>query len=466
MAETEDIPFKVIVIGGGITGLSAAWYLQTLSDLPIEVTLIEAGPVLGGKMITKTIAAEGGDLIIDAGPESFVTRKPEAWELAVELGLADEIINPGSETRNMYVLDSGQPKKIPLSPPAFITSDLLTTKGKLRMLIEPIIPPRLDGEDESLASFVTRRLGREALDKMIGPVLAGIYNTNPETQSILTTSPVMREMESDHGGLFKGALARMLARRKADPDETRPPQFITFESGAQAMVDALETQLTAKVLTGTQATGLTRNGSGYFVELFNQPPIKADAVILATPANQASELLFRIDEEAAAMLSKIKHENIGTATLAYHSEELDLPYEINGLMIPRREERRIDAITWTSNKPMTRGPEGLEIIRVFYGGGDPSVVTMEEDEIIAVIREELKDILGIEASPAHMAVFGWPDSFPQAFVGHLDLVDEIDSMLPEGIYTAGSSYRGIGVPDCIRQGKAAALKVIDSLNTD
>lgn len=464
MPKTGETPYKVIVIGGGITGLSAAWYLQTLSEGQIEITVIEANPYLGGKMITKKITVEDGDLIIDAGPESFVTRKPEAWELAVELGLKDEIINPGSETRNMYVLDSGKPKKIPLSPPAFITSDLLSTKGKLRMMIEPIIPPRMDGKDESLTSFVTRRLGQEALDKMIGPVLAGIYNTNPDTQSILTTSPVMREMESEHGGLFKGAFNRMLARRKADPDVQRPPQFITFESGAQAMVDALETQLEAKILTNTQATGLTRNGSRYFVELFNQPPLKANAVILTTPANQASKLLFRIDEEAAGMLGKIKHENIGTATLAYKRADLNLPYEINGLMIPRREKRRIDAITWTSNKPMTRGPEDYDILRVFFGGGGPSVVTMNDDEIIGVIRSELKEILGIEAAPVETAVFGWPDSFPQAFVGHLDLVDKIETMLPEGIFTAGSSYRGIGVPDCIRQGKAAAQKVIDKLN--
>ena len=218
MPNPEENTIKIIVIGGGITGLSAAWYLQTLSDQQIEITLIEADQALGGKMITRRITSESGDFIIDAGPESFVTRKPEAWQLALELGLEDEVINPGSETRNMYVLDAGVPKKIPLSPPAFITSDLLSLGGKLRMMIEPIIPARTDDGDESLADFVTRRLGQEALEKMIGPVLAGIYNTNPETQSIMTTSPVMREMEKDHGGLFKGALARMQKRRKAAPD--------------------------------------------------------------------------------------------------------------------------------------------------------------------------------------------------------------------------------------------------------
>lgn len=463
MPKTEKNTTKVIIIGGGITGLSAAWYLQTRSDAPIEITLIEADEMLGGKMLTRRITSESGDFIIDAGPESFVTRKPEAWELALELGLEEEIINPGSETRNMYVLDAGEPKKIPLSPPAFITSDLLSTKGKLRMLIEPIIPARTDDQDESLADFVNRRLGEEALEKMIGPVLAGIYNTDPKTQSIMTTSPVMREMEKEHGGLFKGALARMRARRKTKPDPATPkrPQFMTFESGAQKMVDALKAKLEAEVLTGTQVTGLSKNGTGYWVEHADQPPRFADAVILATPANQASQLLARIDRDAAELIGRIDHQNIGTATLIFDSKAINLDYTINGLMIPRREQRRIDAITWTSNKPMPRGPEGFEMLRVFFGGGDPEVVTLPEDEIIGVIREELAELLGIEAEPVHTAVFTWPDSFPQAAVGHLELVDEIEAHLPDGIITAGSSYRGIGIPDCIRQGKAAAENALN-----
>ena len=454
---------KVIVIGGGITGLSAAWYLQTQSHEPLEITLIEADHVLGGKMITRRITSDYGDFIVDAGPESFVTRKPEAWHLALELGLEDEVINPGSETRNMYVLDAGNPKKIPLSPPAFITSDLLSTKGKLRMMIEPIIPARTDDEDESLADFVTRRLGQEALDKMIGPVLAGIYNTDPNTQSIMTTSPVMREMEKEHGGLFKGALTRMRARckTKADAETPNRPQFMTFESGAQKMVDALAVKLEAEILTGAPVTGLSKNGTGYWVELSDQPPRYADAVILATPGNQASQLLARINRETAELIGRIEHQNIGTATLIFNSNQINLDYTINGLMIPRREKRRIDAITWTSNKPMPRGPEGFEMLRVFFGGGDPEVVTLPENEIIRVIREELAELLGIEAEPIHTAVFTWPASFPQAAVGHLALVDEIDAQLPEGIITAGSSYRGIGVPDCIRQGKEAAEKTLD-----
>jgi oxygen-dependent protoporphyrinogen oxidase len=463
MSEPGNKPNNIVVIGGGITGLSACWYLQTRSEEPLDITLIESSQVLGGKMVTKKISKNGNNFIIDAGPESFVTRKPEAWELALELGLEDQIIDPGSETRNMYVLDGGVPKKIPLSPPAFITSDLLSFGGKLRMLLEPFIPARRDDEDESLADFVSRRLGEEALEKMIGPVLAGIYNTDPVTQSIMATSPVMREMEKEHGGLFKGAFARIRARKKQSSESPRRPQFMTFKDGAQVMVDALDEQLAIQLLRGTQAVGINNNGTGYTIEFENHDPLLADAVILATPGNVASKLLSQVDSEAASLIGEIEQKNIGTATLILPSDQIEMPFEINGLMIPRRENRRIDAITWTTNKPIPRGPEGYEMVRVFFGG-DSSVVTLPEDEIIETILAELKDILGITATPMKTAVFCWPETFPQANVGHLNLVDEIEAQLPEGVYVAGNSYRGIGIPDCIRQGRDAAQKAIRFLN--
>lgn len=463
MPNTPAEKKSIIVVGGGITGLSAAWHLQSHAGERLEITLIEATPSLGGKMRTRTLKEGDETFIIDAGPESFVTRKPEAWELAHELGIAEQVVDPGSETKNMYVLDAGTVKKIPLSPPAFIKSDLLSLRGKARMILEPVIPAKRDDEDESLASFVTRRLGREALDKMLGPVLAGIYNTNPETQSIMTTSPVMREMEKEYGGLFKGALGRMRAKRKNPPQEPRPPQFITFSDGAQALVDALEAQLQAQVLTGVRVSEVLADGDGFRVVCENHADLHADAVILATPGNQSSKMLAQTAPQAAERIGEIDHQNIGTATLVYKPGDITLPYPINGLMIPRREKRHIDAITWTSNKPLDRAPQGYEMLRVFFGGADPSMATLPEDEIIATVQLELADILGITAQPFASAVFTWPESFPQAFVGHLALVDKIETLLPAGVWVAGSSYRGIGVPDCIRQGRQAADLALDYL---
>ncbi len=449
---------QIVIIGGGITGLSAAWHLDNHTKGSTSVILIEAEPHLGGKIATRKVDLENGErLIIDGGAESFVTRKPEAWMLAGELGLQESVINPGSETRNMYVLDQGQPVKIPLSPLEFIRSDLLTWEEKFRMVKEPFIPPKTDDEDESLASFVTRRLGKGALDKMIGPVLAGIYNTDPEQQSILTTSPIMREMEKEYGGLVKGAFGRMRAKKKSgDPNTPKPPQFMTFEEGAYQMISTLEDKLDVEIRTGTKALEVNKSGKGYQVILSEGDPLLADAVILASPANVSSELLKYVAPESATLLFQIRHENIGTVSLAYRSEDIAIPFELNGLMVPRREKRKIDAVTWTSAKPIDRAPEGYELVRVFFGGGDPTVAELPEEEIVRTARAELEDILGITAEPVHAEVFCWLKSFPQAEVGHLELVGLIEEQLPEGIYLAGSSFRGVGVPDCIRQGYDAA----------
>ena len=188
---------ELIIIGGGITGLSAAWEAQKNG---ISYALLEKDSRWGGKVHTEIVEFPEGNAIIDGGPESFITRKPEAWDLAGELGIQDSVINPGAETRHMYILDSGTPVEVPLAPVKFASSRLMSGGGKLRMMLEPFQPPKADDADESLADFVTRRLGREALDKFIGPILGGIYNTDPETQSILVSHPIMRDMESEYGG--------------------------------------------------------------------------------------------------------------------------------------------------------------------------------------------------------------------------------------------------------------------------
>lgn len=457
----------IVIIGGGITGLSAAWHLQQTTS-EITYTLLEKSNRWGGKVITETIpGVDGGHFTIDAGPESFITRKPEAWELACEMGITDSVIDPGSETRHMYVLDEGTPVEIPLSPVKFIGSPLMSAGGKLRMLQEPFVPAKRDGEDESLAQFVTRRLGREALDKFIGPVLAGIYNTNPETQSILTTSPVMREMEAEFGGLVKGALGRMRAahQQKASTNgHARKPRFITFQNGAQELVEALVARLKGDLRLGAEIHRIGHNGAQYEITLADGEKIFAFAVLFATPANVTAHYLEDLAPQAAKGLAKIRHENIGTISLAFRETDVQLPNPINGLMIPRREKRTIDAITWTSNKMPGRAPIGYALIRVFFGGSAPYMVEYNNTALLSTVRQELRDLLGITAPPLDYRIQRWPQSFPQADVGHLDLVDAIEATLPGGLYLAGSSYRGLGVPDCIRQGRDAAEKAVAMLN--
>jgi protoporphyrinogen/coproporphyrinogen III oxidase len=442
----------IAIIGGGITGLSAAWELQKCG---IRYTLLEASDRWGGKVISSKLELkDGAHFLVEGGPDTIITRKPEAWELATELRMLDQITNPGSETSGTYVLDHASLHPIPVSPARFFSTHLLSLRGKLRLLAEPFQPARRDYEDESLADFVRRRLGQEALDKFIGPVLGGIYNTDPETQSIMVSSPIMREMEKDGGGLFAGALKRMLRGKK-----NKAPRFVSFKNGLQALTDELVRQLTGDLRLNAPVKKVTRLGNGYQIFIANETTVRADGVIFATLANQTSAMIKELSAEASQQLITIRHQNIGTLSLVYL--ESDIPKEpiISGLMIPRREKRMIDAVTFTSRKMPERSTAGYAVVRVFIGGGAPEIVEFADDKLIETVQKELTELLGITAAPQTWTVFRWQSGFPQAEVGHLKHIDKIEKLLPPNLALAGSSYRGIAVPDCIRQGREAARKL-------
>ena len=450
----------LVIIGGGITGLSAAWEAQQRG---IPYTLFEASDRWGGKVISSEIRMNGSRFLADGGPDTIVTRKPEAWDLTNELGLLDQVENPGSETRGMYVLDNASPQPIPLSPLKFIGSTLMTTRGKLRLLAEPFQPAHRDDADESLGDFVRRRLGEEALDKFIGPVLGGIYNTDPNIQSIMVSSPVMREMEKEAGSLFLAALQRGLRAGKS-PNGAKKPRFITYKTGLQGIVDGLVNQLTGDLRLNSSVESIEKNRSGYDVQLMSGDIFRADAIVIATLANVASGLLRGILPEPSQRLEKIRHNHIGTVSLVYKESDLS-KLNINGLMIPRREKRSIDAVTFTSKKMPQRFSSGHAALRVFIGGSKPEVVEYEEEKLLAVIQQELSELLGISAKPVTHKIFRWQNGFPQAEVGHLDLIDEIESHLPDTIALAGTSYRAIAVPDCMRQGGNAIAKILNTKDT-
>ena len=445
---------RVVIVGGGITGISAAWELQQRG---IAYTLLEADSRWGGKVATEIVSLNGNKFIVDGGPESFVTRKPEAWELAHEVGMGEAIVPIGSETRNMYVLDKGKPQRLPLDPVTFFTTPLLTWRGRLRLFAEPFIAPRRDDKDESLAEYVNRRLGIEAQQKFIGPVLAGIYNADPESQSILVSSPIMREMEKEYGGLIKAVIGRAFKAKKSNG--AKKPRFITFKNGVQEFVEVITSQLTGDLRLNASVKSIDRAAHGFTVTLEDGASLPASACILCSPASAASDALSALAPEASARLKQIRQTNIGTISLIYRNEDIPNLGTINGVMIPRREKRAIDAITFTSLKLPQRASAGYTLIRAYFGGAKPEMVEVSESNLIEEVRAEFKALLGITAAPLKAIPFRWARSFPQADVGHLDLVDEIEKYLPNGIYLAGSSYRGVGVPDCIRQGRDAAKKI-------
>lgn len=450
----------IVVIGGGIAGLSAAWAIQQ-SGKPARLTILEADSRWGGKISTRQLDFAGVQCVVDGGPESFVTRKPEVWDLAHQLGLGDQLVNPGSETRNIFVLDGGVPKQVPLSPGLFVSSNLLSWKGKLRLLTEPFQPARRDAGDESLGDFASRRLGREASEKMIGPILGGIYNTDPRLQSILVSSPVMREMEREGGSLIGGSLKRAFKPRPKTKDGKRRPAFITFSHGVQPLVDALCGQLQGDLRLNTPVESVEPIAKGWRIILKDGSVLEADAIVVATLANVAAKLLKQAAPVASQMLTGIQHSHIGTMSLVYHQKDIPAKPLVNGLMIPRREKRAVDAVTFTSRKMPSRVSPGYELVRVFMGGAKPEILENQSDDALAqTVCGELKTLLGIKAEPVGYTVFRWLEGYPQAHVGHMERVDILEKSLPAGIALAGSSYRGVAVPDCIRQAREAALRVL------
>lgn len=450
----------IAIIGGGITGLSAAWEAQQRG---LSYSLLEASGRWGGKVVSSEMSFDGARFLVDGGPDTIVTRKTEAWDLTRELGILDQLDDPGSETRGIYVLDSGSLQPIPLSPFKFFGSRLMTTRGKLRMLAEPFQPARKDDGDESLGNFVRRRLGAEALDKFIGPVLGGIYNADPNLQSIMVTSPIMREMEKESGSLFRAAIQRGHRAHKNQKSGSTKPRFITYKNGLQGIVDPLVRQLTGDLRLNSRVRFINENQNGYRIWTSNGEIVYADAIVFATLANVTAELVKDISTEASGLLATIGHNHIGTISLVYR--QADLPkQEINGLMIPRREKRAIDAVTFTSNKMPHRAAPGYALLRVFIGGSKPEVVEYDEDLLMTVVKAELSSLLGITSEPVAYKVFRWQNGFPQAKVGHLDLIDNIEALLPSNMALAGSSYRGIAVPDCIRQGREAVQRLAKEIS--
>jgi oxygen-dependent protoporphyrinogen oxidase len=471
---------RVAVAGGGIAGLAAAYEIgrgARAAGLPVDGRLFEAGADLGG--VIRTERVEG--FLLDTGPDSLFKGKPAAAELAREIGLGGEILEASRQELPTLIYSRGRLRPLPaglemLAPSRiapFLLSGLISPAGKLRMALEPLVPARRDGADESVAGFVRRRLGDEAARKVAGPLLAGIHAGDPERLSIWSTFPRLAELERDHGSLAAGmrALAAGDAGRARvrDPRAGPPaPPFVTFRSGIRAIVEGLARSIESVTLsTGSPVARLEIAGRGYRIVTGQGEAWEAAAVVLALPAPAAAALLRPIAPSAASELEAVRYVSTATVFLAFDAAAVagTIP-RATGFLIPASERRRIFGCTFVSNKFEGRAPAGRVLVRAFAGGAlDEAAAALPDDRLIALVRGELKEILGLAAEPVLARVCRWEKANPQYEVGHGRKVEAVDTILAAhpGLFVTGSGLRGVGIPDGVALGRAAGRAVLEYL---
>lgn len=450
---------RVVIVGGGISGLAAAHRLVELGLPQTQITLLEASGRLGGTLETR----HRDGFLLERGPDSFISEKPEAVSLAKRLGLESRLIETNEQYRRSFIVRNGRLRPVPegfqlLAPSRvwpFITTDIFSLSGKLRMAADLVLPRENGKEDESLACFVRRRLGREALERMAQPMVGGIYTADPETLSLRATLPRFLDMERDHRSLI---LAMMRQGQKAGTSGARYSLFLSFDRGMEVLADALA-DVVSNVRLKTRIKNIGFESGTWLIQSESGLTFEADAVCLAVPAYTAARLLENVNPRLASQLSAIKYASTATINFAYPRAAIKHPLNGFGFVVPYIEKRSLIACTFSNVKFNQRAPDDHVLLRAFAGGAlQPEVFALDESTLVGRIEADLRELLNIDRSPLFTEVAKWEQSMPQYEVGHLDRVRSIENELAglSGLTLAGNAFRGAGIPDCIRSGEAAA----------
>ncbi len=459
---------RIAIIGGGISGLSAAYYLEQerAAGAPVEYSLFESSDRLGGVMFSDKI----GDCVVEGGPDSFLTEKPWANQLCAELGIAGDLIGSNDSQRITYILVKGRlvpmPDGLMFMVPTKIIPTALTSlfswSTKFKMLGELVHPPQAVHKDETVAQMVERHFGSEVVDRLADPLLSGVYGGDAASLSVRAVLPRFVEMEEKYGSLCRAMLAgrKKLAAMQKEKGYKPKPLFSSLKGGMQQMIDAIVARLNPQSLrTSTAVSQLSQKNGGWELMTPSGPEF-FDAVIFATPARIASTMLAKVNPQLSDDLGQVQYSSSITVTLGYQRDELKSCPPGFGFLVPRSEGTRMLATTFVHTKFPFRAPDNKALVRCFLGGAnDKGVLKLSDEEIIAVVRKELKQITGLAADPWFVKVYRWDRAMAQYTPGHLERIERIGATLKQmqNLSIAGNFYKGIGVPDCIRTGKEAAL---------
>ena len=473
----------VVVIGGGISGLAAADRIASAAGPAggggVHITLLESDARLGGVIQTERTSG----MLLESGPDVILAAKPAGMALVERLGLSERVRTTRPEAKGSFILDRGRLLPIPdgmqgvvpskVMP--FVSTRLISWPAKIRVGSEFFLPPRKDEADESVESFVVRRRGREMYDRLIEPLLSGIFAGDGSKLSIKATFPQLTALEREHRGLVRGMLA---TRRKAErgarsaPPPSRPVGLVSLEDGLGELIAALERRLLSnkniRIRKSASVSSVTRDSLGEFdITLLTGEMFHADAVIVATPAHVAGRLVCALDGQLGRELGEIPYASTVTVNVAFRSHDVPALLRGTGYTVPRIQKRPVLACTFVSNKFAGRAPDDTVLLRAFLGGaGRGEFVQHSDDEILSVVRTELREVLGITTEPHHVQINRFDRVMAQYNLGHLDRVARIEQRLATvpGLALAGNGYRGVGIPDCIASGQRAGDAVLAALH--
>jgi oxygen-dependent protoporphyrinogen oxidase len=459
---------RIAIIGGGISGLAAAYALEQKrrAGAQVDYAVFEGSERFGGVLVTDHVDG----CLIEAGPDSFLTEKPWASDLCRQLGLGDQLIGSNDRDRKTYILTRGHLVEMPdglmfMVPTKImptVLSPLFSNATKIRMAREWFHPPHKADGDETVAAFVERHYGPEMVDRLADPLLSGVYGGEASQLSVRAVLPRFAEMEAKHGSLGRAMLASRKKMAQAAKGPARP-LFSSLKDGMQQMIDALLAQLPSESLHANVVVQAVQPGDGGWTVSAGLDSDQFDAVILAVPTRLASRLLQLASQDLAVELGAIAYSSSVTLTLGYDRKVRDALPPGFGFLVPRSEGTRMLAATFVHNKFPHRAPADRALIRCFLGGArDEAVLDLSGEEIVAIARAELRQILGLTAEPLFARVYKWRAAMAQYGVGHLERLQRIEALrqkLP-GLALAGNGYSGIGVPDCVRSGTDAANQLL------
>ncbi len=479
---------RVVIIGGGVAGLGAAYKVRRAADAghDVEFVLVEKDDRLGGKLATDHIEDPRGrgSFVVDGGSDSFLTDKPAVHRVAKQLGIFEEETGTLDENKKTFIVKNGRLVEMPdgimmFAPTKIVpmaTTKLYSWPAKLRMALDLVIPAKKvepgSRNDESLESFVVRRMGRECLDRLAEPLVGGVNGSDPKEMSLAATYPMLLEMEQQYGSLVKGFLAQkkkveeMKRKYPPKPGAKRRTFFSSFESGLQRLTDAMaDAAGRESVRTGVAAAYVSPVAGGWEIGLSTGEVLHGDAVVVASEAWATIPLLDRVDERLKELVGSIPCSSSATILMAF--DETDCPFDRDwhGILSPAVEHQPVTGISLMSSKWPERAPEGTVLLRGFVGGPrDQEIIKRSDEELVEITRNAFVKLLGVkpEAMPLFARVYRWVGGMPQYTIGHLDRVEEIERIcdsLP-GFALAGGAYRGVGVPNCLDSGEKAVSKIL------